>query len=104
MKKVLKAFLVIIIVLLVGGLSVLLILSKRPAVPSDFREKVQTGGEIEAKFFAKGQVETLYSALGYETAWFLWTLCRDEDAGRAFKGDAAEILSNPNYQDIRKDF
>ena len=43
--------------------------------------------------------ETLYSANGYVTAWFLYWLQGDEEAGRAFTGDAPEIMNNALYQD-----
>ena len=38
---------------------------------------------------------------GYMTAWFMWQLCGDEEAAKAFTGDDAEILSNSLYQDQR---
>lgn len=43
--------------------------------------------------------ETLYSANGYVTAWFMWQLQGDEYAARAFTGDNAEIAKNELYQD-----
>ena len=39
---------------------------------------------------------------GYMTAWMLWQLQGDEEAARVFAGEDAEILQNPNWQDIRK--
>lgn len=46
----------------------------------------------------------LYSADGYVTAWFMWQLQGDEEAGTAFLGKNAEILRNVNWQDIRINF
>ena len=43
----------------------------------------------------------LYSADGYMTAWFLYTLMDDKEAGRAFVGDNAEILQNTLWQDVK---
>ena len=45
--------------------------------------------------------EMLYSANGYVTAWFIWLLQSDEEAGKAFAGDDAEIMKNEMYQDQR---
>ena len=45
--------------------------------------------------------EVLYSANGYVTAWFMWQLQGDEEAGKAFAGVNAEILNNSLYQDQR---
>lgn len=39
---------------------------------------------------------------GYMTAWMLYHLQKDEEAGKAFIGENAEILSNVNWQDIEK--
>lgn len=40
----------------------------------------------------------LYSADGYVTAWFMYWLQGDEQAGNAFFGETAELLQNPLYQ------
>ena len=39
---------------------------------------------------------------GYMTAWMLYHLKDDEEAGKAFIGENAEILNNANWQDIEK--
>lgn len=43
--------------------------------------------------------QMLYSADGYVTAWFMWQLQGDEEAGKAFIGDNPEIKNNELYQD-----
>ena len=43
----------------------------------------------------------LRSADGYMTAWFMYYLKGDTEAGKAFFGENAEILSNENWQDIK---
>lgn len=48
--------------------------------------------------------ETLYSENGYVTAWFLYWLQGDEDAGKAFLGEKPEINSNALYQDQKRSF
>lgn len=47
--------------------------------------------------------EMLYSADGYVTAWFMFWLQDDVEAGNAFWGDDAEILTNPSWQDVVRD-
>lgn len=48
--------------------------------------------------------EMLYLADGYVTAFFMWQLQGDRQAAEAFVGDDAEILSNPQYQNVEKNF
>lgn len=43
--------------------------------------------------------EVLYSANGYVTAWFMWQLQGDGEAGKAFIGDKPEAADNELYQD-----
>lgn len=43
--------------------------------------------------------DMLYKPDGYVLAWFMWHLQDDQEAAKAFIGDQAEILSNPDYQD-----
>ena len=45
----------------------------------------------------------LYSADGYVTAWLMWQLQGDEEAAKAFIGDAPELMSNELYQEQRID-
>ncbi|MGM9680682.1 MAG: alpha/beta hydrolase [Eubacteriales bacterium] len=46
--------------------------------------------------------EMLANADGYMTAWFMYHLKGDEEAGRVFLGENAEILINANWQDVEK--
>lgn len=39
---------------------------------------------------------------GYMTAWFMYWLKDDNEAGNVFFGEEAEILSNSNWQDVEK--
>ncbi len=39
---------------------------------------------------------------GYMTAWMLYQLTGDEEAGSVFLGENAEILHNTNWQDVEK--
>ena len=39
---------------------------------------------------------------GYMTAWMLYQLTGDEEAGMVFIGENAEILHNANWQDVEK--
>lgn len=45
--------------------------------------------------------EMLYYGDGYVTAWFMYWLQGDSEAGKAFFGENAEILTNGNWQDIK---
>lgn len=45
--------------------------------------------------------DMLRYADGYMTAWFMYWLQGDEEAGSAFFGSNAEIMNNPNWQDVR---
>ncbi|SDN05182.1 Chlorophyllase enzyme [Lachnospira pectinoschiza] len=46
--------------------------------------------------------QMLYSADGYNTAWFMWHLQEDENAAKAFK-DNGEIYTNELYQEQKSD-
>lgn len=48
--------------------------------------------------------QTISHADGYMTAWFMYWLQGDTKAGNAFFGDHAEILANPNWQDIERSY
>ncbi|MGI6096269.1 MAG: chlorophyllase/cutinase-like alpha/beta fold protein [Lachnospiraceae bacterium] len=41
---------------------------------------------------------------GYMTAWFMYWLQNDKNAEKVFLGDNAEILTNKNWQDVKKNF
>lgn len=59
---------------------------------------------IEKAYARKTGVEHGDSYLqcdGYMTAWFMYYLHDDEEAGTAFFGENAELLSNPNWQDVQ---
>lgn len=45
--------------------------------------------------------DMMYKAGGYVTAWFIYWLKGDEEAGKAFFGENAELMGNPLYQDQR---
>lgn len=58
--------------------------------------------KIMAREVGKEHGDMLRSADGYMTAWFMYWLQDDSDAGDAFFGDNAEILTNTNWQDVTK--
>ena len=60
MKKVLKVIGIIVLVLAVLIAAFLIYLSKKPAVSNDYTEKVQAGGNMEAKYLAMGSHEVSY--------------------------------------------
>ncbi len=58
--------------------------------------------KVLARRTAGDHGEMLYYGDGYVTAWFMYWLKGDTEAGKAFWGDNAEILSNANWQDVNK--
>lgn len=57
--------------------------------------------KVIARQTGKDHGDMLRSADGYMTAWFMYYLRGDSEAGKAFFGEDAEILSNENWQDIK---
>lgn len=57
MKKALKIIGIILLILLVLIVVFLFAGSRRPAVPEDYTKTLKTGGELEAKYLAKGSHE-----------------------------------------------
>lgn len=54
-----------------------------------------------ARRVGKDHGDMLRYADGYMTAWFMYYLRGDTEAGQAFFGENAEILFNENWQDIK---
>ena len=65
-------------------------------------EKI-TSPKVMARRVGMDHDHMMYSAGGYVLAWFRWQLMGDEEAARAFIGDAPELLTNPLYQDQQID-
>ena len=79
-----------------GGVSPLSALVENYGKVSDSVTKVRgraVGAEHE---------QMLARSDGYMTAWMLWQLAGDEEAGAVFIGENAEILHNANWQDVEK--
>lgn len=57
--------------------------------------------KVIARQTGKDHGDMLQTADGYMTAWFMYYLKGDAEAGKAFFGKEAEILSNENWQDIK---
>ena len=58
--------------------------------------------KIRARIKGAEHEDMLTLTDGYMTAWFLYHLQGDEEAGAVFFGDNAEILNNANWQDVQK--
>ena len=58
--------------------------------------------KIRARATGAEHEDMLLRTNGYMTAWMLYQLKNDEEAGTVFIGDNAEILNNKNWQDIEK--
>lgn len=57
--------------------------------------------KVIARQSNKDHGDMLRSADGYMTAWFMYHLKGDTEAGEAFFGDDAEILTNNSWQDVK---
>lgn len=68
---------------------------------SSLQKLYQTIPDTVTKVMARRKdadhAEMLYCADGYVTAWFLYYLCQDEDAGEVFEKDG-ELAFNPLYE------
>ena len=58
--------------------------------------------KLRARVAGAEHVEMQMKTDGYMTAWMLYQLQGDEEAGKAIISEDAEILSNSNWQDIEK--
>ena len=61
------------------------------------------GGKVMLRRKDTAHNETLYTANGYVTAWFMWHLKGDEEASKAFIGGDPELFRNALYQDQQTD-
>lgn len=61
-----------------------------------------TTPKLRARRTSADHAEMLPWGDGYMTAWFMYWLQGDQEAGEAFVGEGAEILSNPCWQDLEK--
>lgn len=60
----------------------------------------ESDSKVIARMVGKDHGDMLRSADGYMTAWFMYWLQGDMEAGDAFFGIQAEISNNSNYQDV----
>lgn len=58
--------------------------------------------KVRARAVGAEHEQMLMRSDGYMTAWMLYFLQGNEEAGTAFFGEEAEILHNTNWQDIEK--
>ena len=58
--------------------------------------------KVRARATGAEHEDMLARSDGYMTAWMLWQLCGNEEAGAVFTGENAEILHNNNWQDVEK--
>lgn len=56
--------------------------------------------KIRARVVSAEHEEMQQKTDDYMTAWMLYHLCGDNEAGKAFTGDDPEIVRNENWQDI----
>ena len=58
--------------------------------------------KVRARAVGAEHEQMLMRSDGYMTAWMLYQLTGDEEAGSVFLGENAEILHNTNWQDVEK--
>ncbi len=58
--------------------------------------------KVRARAVGAEHEQMLMRSDGYMTAWMLFQLTGDEEAGSVFVGENAEILHNANWQDVEK--
>ena len=58
--------------------------------------------KVRARAVGAEHEQMLIRSDGYMTAWMLYQLTGDEEAGTVFLGENAEILHNANWQDVEK--
>lgn len=69
---------------------------------------VLTYDHIDAKPVVMGRIkdvdhgDVIKRGDAYMTAWMRYWLCDDQQAGRFFQGDDAEILTNKDWQDVQR--
>lgn len=73
---------------------------------SSLKENYESISDDIMKIYAR-RVDTDHANMlantdGYMTAWFMYHLKCDEEAGAVFVGENAEILDNANWQDVNK--
>lgn len=59
--------------------------------------------KVRARAVGAEHEQMLMRSDGYMTAWMLYYLQGNEEAGTVFLGEDAEILHNSNWQDVEKD-
>ena len=57
MKKVLKIIGIILLIVIISIIILLMYIGNKPVAPTDYQQRVETGGEIEAKYMANGSFE-----------------------------------------------
>lgn len=65
-----------------------------------FEKTSANNDAVMGRVIGKDHGDIPTAADGYLTAWFTYYLKGDEEAGKAFFGGNAEILSNPNWTDV----
>ena len=79
-----------------GGISPL------SALTANYNSIADDVPKLRARAVGAEHEQMLMRSDGYMTAWMLYQLTGDEEAGTVFLGENAEILHNANWQDVEK--
>lgn len=71
------------------------------SLQENYKSIPQSVSKVMARRKDKDHGDMLRSADGYMTAWFMYYLKGDAEAGKAFFGKDAELFGNPNWQDVK---
>lgn len=72
---------------------------------SSLRENYAAAPDVIPKVIARmtgAEHQDMLRSDGYMTAWMLYQLRGDEEAAAVFVGETAELLHDPNWQDVEK--
>lgn len=70
-------------------------------IMNNMYDRLSVSTKVVARKIGKKHSETLYATDGYLTAWFMYYLQNDKEAGNAFFGTDAELKTNKLYQDVQ---
>lgn len=72
------------------------------ALIENYKKVTDSVMKVRGRAVGAEHEQMLMRSDGYMTAWMLYQLTGDEEAGTVFLGENAEILHNANWQDVEK--
>ena len=72
------------------------------SLKENYEAMSEDASKVRARIQGAEHEDMLTLTDGYMTAWFMYWLKEDTEAGSVFLGDNAEILQNAKWQDVEK--